>query len=94
MCLYSQREGLPLSILESMACGKTIVATDVGGISEVLTSEQGVLVKPGDETGLKTALIEAMYIKQGDCIREHIISIANAKKMSAQYDHFYNGLTS
>ena len=52
MCLYSDREGLPLSIIESMACGRVVVATDVGGISEVLTSEQGVLVKPGDEIGL------------------------------------------
>ena len=94
MCLYSQREGLPLSILESMACGKSIVATDVGGIKEVLTSEQGVLVKPGDEVGLKKALIEAIYIKHGECIRQHVFSIASATKMSAEYDHFYNSITS
>ncbi|MEM5478404.1 glycosyltransferase [Pseudoalteromonas fuliginea] len=94
MCLYSQREGLPLSILESMACGKAIVATDVGGISEVLTHKQGVLVKSGDEMGLKLAVIKAINMKQGECIREHIFSIADANKMSEEYDHFYNGLPS
>lgn len=94
MCLYSQREGLPLSILESMACGKAIVATDVGGIREVLTDKQGILIKPGNEMGLKTAIVKAINMKQGDCIREHVFSIANANKMSAEYDHFYNGLSS
>lgn len=94
MCLYSQREGLPLSILESMACGKVIVATDVGGISEVVTEEQGILVKPNDSFGLKIALLKALDMKYGLCIREHILSIADANKMSEAYDHFYNGLAS
>lgn len=92
MCLYSQREGLPLSILESMACGKVIVASDVGGISEVVTQEQGVLVGLNDLVGLKVALLKALNMKQGQCIREHIFSIADADQMSKAYDHFYNGL--
>jgi len=94
MCLYSQREGLPLSILESMACGKVIVATDVGGISEVVSDKQGILVKPNDSFGLKLALLKALEMKHGQCIREYILSIADANKMSEAYDHFYNGLAS
>jgi glycosyltransferase involved in cell wall biosynthesis len=92
MCLYSQREGLPLSILESMACGKVIVASDVGGISEVVTQEQGILIGLNDPVGLKVALLKAINMKQGQCIREYIFSIADADKMSKAYDHFYNGL--
>jgi len=93
MCLYSQREGLPLSILESMACGKVTVASDVGGISEVLTPEQGILVKPDDLVGLKLAITNAINMKSGCCIRDYIISIADANKMSAEYDYFYDGLS-
>jgi glycosyltransferase involved in cell wall biosynthesis len=92
MCLYSEREGLPLSILEAMACGKTMIASNVGGISEVLTKQQGVLVEYGDSVGLKLAFTEVMNITPGSCIRQHAVSLADAKTMSAQYDHFYNGL--
>jgi glycosyltransferase involved in cell wall biosynthesis len=77
-----------------MACGKVIVGTDVGGISEVVSDKQGILVKPNDSFGLKLALLKALEMKHGQCIREYILSIADANKMSEAYDHFYNGLAS
>lgn len=45
--LASRSEGLPSILLESMGCGKAMVATDVGGISEILRDgETGFLVEP------------------------------------------------
>lgn len=47
--LTSYYEGLPMSILESMALGKPIIATNVGGIPRIVKPhENGWLVKPGN----------------------------------------------
>ena len=47
--LSSDKEGLPLALLEAMACGLPAVVTEVGRTGEVVVHhETGVLVKRGD----------------------------------------------
>lgn len=55
--LPSYNEGLPMSVLEGMACGKTIISTTVGAIPEVVTQENGILIEPGDVDALAEALV-------------------------------------
>lgn len=51
--LSSLSEGLPSVLLESMACGIPMIATDVGGIAEILQNgKTGSLVPPQDVTKL------------------------------------------
>ena len=51
-------EGLPLVALEAMACGLPVIATDVGGISEVLLEKWGRLVPANQPERLAKAVLE------------------------------------
>jgi glycosyltransferase involved in cell wall biosynthesis len=52
----SHREGLPLAVLEAMMAGLPVVATSVGDIPNVVTSDTGVLVPPHQPEQLAAAL--------------------------------------
>ncbi len=53
----SREEGLPMAILESMAAGRAVVASGVGGIGEaVVDGQTGLLVPPADPQALASAL--------------------------------------
>ncbi len=55
--LCSDREGLSNSILEYMACGLPVVATRVGGNTELVNNKTGICVPPGDSRALAIALL-------------------------------------
>jgi glycosyltransferase involved in cell wall biosynthesis len=53
----SLSEGMPKVLIEALACGTPLVATDVGGIRSALDDGRvAVLVSPGDEDGLVDAI--------------------------------------
>jgi glycosyltransferase involved in cell wall biosynthesis len=55
--LTSYLEGLPLTILEAMACGLPCVVTDVGGNAEAVRhGKEGLVIRPGDAAGVSEAL--------------------------------------
>jgi glycosyltransferase involved in cell wall biosynthesis len=56
VCQPSLIEPLGQALLEGMACGRSVVATRIGGPPEFVTPEAGVLVDPADEDELVEAL--------------------------------------
>jgi len=51
-------EGLPLVALEAMSCGLPVIATNVGGISEIMEDDYGKLVPPNNPKALAKAILE------------------------------------
>jgi glycosyltransferase involved in cell wall biosynthesis len=49
-CLASQREGCPNVIVEALACGTPVVASDIGGIGELITDDRFGYLVPENET--------------------------------------------
>lgn len=59
--LFSAFEGIPLTLLEAMACRLPCIATSVGGIPEVIVDTvNGYLVAPGDTEGLRQVVIRVL----------------------------------
>ena len=59
--LSSQAEGFSNSILEYMAAGRAVVATDVGGANEaIVEGETGHLVQAGDDRSMAQRLISLL----------------------------------
>lgn len=79
--LPSYTEGFPNVILEAMAFGKPIVATDVGAIPEMLEGNCGILVKPKDVEGLSKALNSLMH----DGSRRAVLGSQARERVVAKY---------
>lgn len=59
--MSSLQEGLPLSLLEAMACGLVPISTAVGDIASVIKNyENGILIEPGKPEAIKTAIEYAL----------------------------------
>lgn len=52
-------ENNPLSVIESLCAGTPVVGTEMGGIPELVTSGNGIIVEPKSVDSLKNAIVEA-----------------------------------
>ena len=78
----SQRDGLPNTLLEAMACARTVIASSVGGIREVISHEEdGWLIPPRDQD----ALVESILSLSADIKTRKRIGAAARHKICTEY---------
>jgi glycosyltransferase involved in cell wall biosynthesis len=56
LVLSSSSEGTPVVLFEAMAAGVPIVASAVGGVPDMLSTDEAILVLPGDPEALARAI--------------------------------------
>jgi len=86
LCLPSLNEGCPNVVLESLACGRPVVASRVGAVPDLLDSEdKGIMVEPGNEKALARAIKQIiMHNVDRRQIRESVLGYGweeNAKRV-------------
>jgi teichuronic acid biosynthesis glycosyltransferase TuaC len=60
LTLPSWSEGYPNVVVEAVACGRPVVATDVGGTREIINASNGILIAPKNVMQLRAGLERAL----------------------------------
>lgn len=94
--LSSAWEGFGLVVAEAMACERVVVATDSGGVKEVV-GEAGYLVKSRDSEALSSAIAQALRMSNaerkamGEAARKRVIEKFSLSATADRYLAVYRG---
>jgi glycosyltransferase involved in cell wall biosynthesis len=92
--LSSAWEGMPLVIGEAMAMEKPVVATDVGGVREMV-GQAAVLIRPKDPQALAEAMLRIMRMREperramGSAARERILQYFDMDMKADEWESLY-----
>jgi glycosyltransferase involved in cell wall biosynthesis len=95
--LTSDNEGTPVSLIEAAAAGRPAVATDVGGVRDIVTASTGRLAPPADVGAFATALTElaaseSLRTTLGEAARVHVRSRFASERLLREVATLYNEL--
>jgi polysaccharide biosynthesis protein PelF len=79
--LCSITEGFPYTLIEAMACGRPCVGTNVGGVSEALGDDAGIIVPPRNPAAVAEACLRLL---RDDGLRRTMGAAARARAI----EHF------
>lgn len=100
LLLTSHSEAMPLTVLEANACGVPAVATDVGGVRDVIVQgETGYYVPAGDANALTTHVLELIdqpekRARMGQAARQRAEQYYSLDAMVCRYAELFERLSS
>lgn len=98
--LSSKSEGLPITLLEAMAASKPIIATNVGGIPEVIENGiNGILIPPDNSEAMAEAVLELLKDEEkskklGMMARKRFENNFTLPMMVRKYEELYESFLS
>lgn len=93
--LFSQFENFGMVLAESIACGTPVIATCVGGVSDFVNEQNGILISPRDENALYEAMESFILNKKqynSVDIRSTILDYVSYESVGKFYQDIYNKL--
>ncbi len=97
--LPSLREGFPLSLLEAMAMGRPVAASNIEGVDEIIgNGRNGLLVPTGDAAALASAISDMFYdrvraAEMGARALAEVIERFGIDKMISSHEKLYRELS-
>ncbi|MFC1868984.1 glycosyltransferase family 4 protein [Thermodesulfobacteriota bacterium] len=95
LVIPSLLEGFPMITLEAMAMAKPIIATNIEGIKEqLIDSESGLLIPPGDEHAVSQAFVKIVEDKMlsgklGSNARKRVVEEFSVQRMINETEKVY-----
>lgn len=92
---FSNYENLPCVIIEALASGVPVISTDVGGISEHLTSDRGMLIESGQIDQLMNAMqtmISTYETYDAEALRKYALDHFSIASVSKSYESVYKSV--
>ena len=98
VCLTSLNEGTPVSLIEAMASARPVLATDVGGVRDIVkNNENGLLVQSNDVDGFNKALLSMLEdrekrLEMGRYGREFVNENFRKERLIKDTENLYKSL--
>lgn len=95
--LTSDNEGTPVALIEAAAAGRPAVATDVGGVRDIVVEGAGLLAPAGDERRLaeqmtRLAVDRELRLQMGERARQHVRERFALPRLVAEVEAIYSSL--
>lgn len=90
--LTSNFENLPCVLIESISCGVPVIATNVGGVSEIVNLQNGIIVEPRNIKELVKAMFEMMdkhNVYDKNLLHEMAVEKYSYEAISHQFTDIY-----